>query len=129
MLNYWDNLDGFEKGFFSVIGVIIIFCFILSLLFFIGFHLETGKGEHIGYITAVETRGIFLKTNRAYIKTDIQSSQEDSYCVIDSEIKSKLEKLAENKDRVKISYFSWLSNGIKNCEGEGEVIYDVNVIK
>lgn len=91
----------------------------------IGFHYETGRGEHVGYVTAVEKSGIIFKTGRAYVKTDVQSSQEDNYCVIDPEVFNQLEKLSKSRERITLKYFSWFSAGVKNCGGEGEIIYKI----
>lgn len=121
-----------EKDFVGIIGGILLLIWLgLSFLpvYFIGFHYETGKGEHIGSITAVQKQGIFFKTGRAYVKTDIQSSQEDDYCVIDEAVYSKLQKMAEQKEKVKVKYFSWFSAGIKNCESEEDIIYEVELLK
>jgi hypothetical protein len=106
------------------LGIII---FVVSIPF-VGFHYETGRGEHTGYITSVEKSGIWFKTNSAYLKTDTQSSQEDIYCVIDPEIYTQLQEVAKNKSWVNVYYFSWLSTGISNCGISGDIIYKVEVI-
>ena len=117
---------------FSTVGVIIGIIFVGWLILWVpiaGFHYETGRGEHTGYITAVERTGIFFKTGRAYVKTDTQSSQEDTYCFMDSEIEKKLQEYSIKKVHVNIYYFSWFSSGIKNCEAEGAIIYKVEPLK
>ena len=93
-----------------------------------GFHFNTGEGEHNGYVTAVQKQGVFFKTGRAYVKTDNQSSQEDAYCVMDEEVYGQLQEYSDQKVRVKVKYFKWLFNGIKNCQGEGDIISEVNII-
>ena len=99
--------------------------FVIILITLIGFHYETGRGEHTGYITAVERTGIFFKTGTAYLKTDTQSSQEDAYCFMDKEIEKKLQEYSVKKIHVNAYFFQWLSAGIKNCSGEGAIIYKV----
>ena len=91
-----------------------------------GWHRETGRGEHVGYVTAAEKVGIFFKTNRAYIKTDTQSSQENAYCVADESTYEKLRLLAENKTHIKVRYVDYIIKGFKHCDHEGEVILDVS---
>src|ERR1700692_2816547 len=108
----------------SLIIVLIVAYLILYLPIF-GWHHETGDGEHTGYISAVERTGIFFKTFRVYLKTDPQSSQEDSYCVVDPKVYSQLEQLSEQKVQVTVSYLSWLVSGIKNCGGENAVVFYV----
>jgi len=90
-----------------------------------GVHLEIGRGEHTGYVTAVQKQGIFFKTGRAYLKSDVQSSQEDQYCVTDEKVFEQLQVIAKENKKVTLKYFSWLANGIKNCEGESDIIYEV----
>ena len=94
----------------------------------IGFHHETGRGEHVGYITSVQKQGVFFKTGRAYLKTDTQSSQEDAYCVIDDKVYDALWEKAKTKEHVSVKYFRWFSSGISNCGGEGDVIYEVSAL-
>lgn len=94
---------------------------ILYLMFvvpFVGWHIVTSHGEHRGFVTAVETSGVLFKTHTAYIKTDTQSSQEDSYCVVDDSIFGQLRKLAETKEPITVIYIDWFSKGISNCNGE-----------
>ena len=120
-----DDIDLFDRivfGFFSLFGVAVLVIIICVL---VGIHYETGKGSHVGYITSTEETGLFFKTKRAYVKTDTQSSQEDSYCVIDQTVFSKLQKLSENKAHVEIQYISWITAGIKYCAQEGDIITSV----
>src|SRR3990167_7095341 len=98
---------------------------LLWLLIYIpiaGFHYETARGEHTGFITATEKHGIFFKTNRVYLKTDTQSSQEDLYCVMDEDVYKQLQKYSIEKSHVNVYFFSYLSAGIKNCSAEGAII-------
>lgn len=100
----------------TVVGLAIFYS--LLILPFFGFHIITTNGEHIGYITAIEKTGIFSKTYTAYVKTDTQSSQEDSYCVADPSLVPAIASFAESKTRVRITYFDWLSKGIARCDHE-----------
>ncbi len=111
----------------TIIGLAFLGLFLWLILWvpLAGFHYETGRGEHTGYITAIERTGIIFKTGTAYIKTDTQSSQEDSYCVIDPEIYSQLQQYSTSKTHVNAYFLSWLSAGIKNCSGEDQIIYKV----
>lgn len=114
-----------EKILVAVLCSIAAAFIFLPILFVVGFHHETGRGEHTGYVTAVETNGIVFKTNRAYLKTDTQSSQEDAYCVSDGAVYSQLQQYAISKTRVNVFYFSWISPGIATCQGENAIIYKV----
>ena len=106
-----------------IIALVVIGVIVYLPIF--GYHKETADGEHTGYITSVERTGLFFKTFRAYLKTDPQSSQEDAYCVVDPQVYSQLEKLAEQKTQVTVSYLSWFISGMKSCGGEKAVIFYV----
>ena len=90
-----------------------------------GFNYETGRGEHTGYVIAVERTGIFFKTGTAYVKTDTTASNEDKYCFIDKEIEKSLQQYSLQKIHINIYFYSLLSAGIANCSGEGQIIYKV----
>lgn len=110
---------------FIIIGLLIYIPLSLLPVYCIGFYYETGRGEHTGFVTAVEKQGIFYKTGRAYVKTDTQSSQEDKYCVIDEKVYNQLQELSKDKKQVTVKYMSYLSAGIKYCGGEEAIIYEV----
>lgn len=116
----------------NIIFVVWFCCMIIWLsisylpIYFLGFHYENSRGEHTGFVTAVQKQGIFYKTGRAYFKTNTQSSQEDEYCVIDEKIYNQLQELSKEKKQVTIQYFSYLESGIKYCDGEKDIIYKVN---
>jgi hypothetical protein len=80
-----------------------------------GIHYQTAKGEHTGYVTAVEKSGIIWKTGTAYFKTDTSSSQEDVYCVTDEDVFNQLVETSRNKAKVTISFKDYLAKGISNC--------------
>ena len=102
--------------------VVLLFCLIVP---FTGLHYETSSGNHSGYITAVQNQGLIFKTWRAYVKTDLSSSQEDIYCVENEETAKKLEVMAENKEKGTFQYKQYFSAGITLCDGEGDIIYGV----
>mgnify|MGYP001578806153 CR=1 FL=1 len=118
-------MDFVEKLTIAVIALLGVGLLGSIVIGFTGLHYETSRGEHTGYITAVEKTGVFFKTGRAYLKTDTQSSQEDAYCVVDEKVYQQLQELSVNRKNVSVKYFSWLSLGVKNCEGEDAVIYEV----
>lgn len=122
-------MNNSQKG-LTLIGLLVIMTvgaviFFVVVLPFIGIHYQTGKGQHTGYITAVEKSGVIWKTGRAYIKTDLSSSQEDQYCVIDDSVYSRLEEASRNKEKLTIEHLSYLSAGITNCAGEDAVIIGI----
>lgn len=64
----------------------------------------TNAGEHTGYVTAVEQEGWIWKTWRAYVKTDVSSSQEDFYCVTEQSVVDELKEVAKSRELVTINY-------------------------
>jgi hypothetical protein len=111
----------------KTIGALTVFAIILSpfVLMFTGLHLNTGNGEHTGYVTAVERNGLIFKTGRVYIKTDTSSSQEDEYCVTDPSVYAQLEELSRSQSKVTVKYHSWLIAGLPFCKGEPAVINSI----
>lgn len=103
------------------IGLIIAFVVIQ----FTGLHIDTGRGEHTGYITAVERNGLIFKTGKAFVKTDPSSTQEDEYCVIDDAVYDRLAEAARNKEKLTVTHQSYFATGIHECGSEPAVISGV----
>lgn len=115
------------NGFIGVIIglVVLFFLWLLVWVPLFGFNYETGRGEHTGYITAVERGGVFFKTGRAYLKTDTQSSQEDDYCVIDPAVYKQLQEYSTTRQHLNVYFYSLFSAGVAQCNAEGDIIYKV----
>lgn len=115
----------------GIIGGVITIT--LILLFFGGIlvpHIKLWKitelGKHTGTVTAIETNGLIWKTDSVFFKTDSQSSQEDRYCILDKELKSKLEAYQESKTKVTIEYEDYLLVGYALCsDGDNGIIIGV----
>ncbi|MDO8642073.1 MAG: hypothetical protein Q7R76_00580 [Candidatus Woesearchaeota archaeon] len=75
-------------------------------------YITTDNGSHVGYVTAVEDNGLFFKTTTVYFKSDVQSTQEDKYCVINAGLKSILKGAAQNHNRIEIQYYDQFSKDI-----------------
>ena len=123
-----------QKGSIDMGYIIIAVILILALWIGIyvpiaGLHKVISNGTHVGYVTATEESGLVFKTGTAYIKTDVSSSQEDSYCVIDKEVLAQLKEMSILKEKVELTYISYFSAGITNCAGEGVIITGVNNLK
>ena len=83
---------------------IIVSMMILLILLSSGCIETTINGKHSGQITAIDKTGILWKTYDVYVKSDISSSQEDLYCVEDSSLIPKLEKLSKERKQVTLLY-------------------------
>jgi hypothetical protein len=99
-------------------GLLIATVVIIGIVYFMinGWHLEISKGEQTGFITAVETNGIFFKTQRVYVKSELGSSQEEAFCVVMSpEETDRLKQAAINQERLTVEFVDWFARGIKYC--------------
>lgn len=121
MKNNRGSVAGYVLGFVGF-GLIAYFILIAP---FVGLHIKTSEGTHVGFITATEKSGLFFKTGTAYVKTDTQSSQEDSYCVTDDAVLAQLKDASIKKNKVEVGYIGYYSAGIANCAWEGAVITSV----
>lgn len=119
--------DDLAAGMFLVFVLIIILalCFITSVFPHMKLIKTTDLGTHSGYVTSVETNGIFFKSDKVYFKSDTSSSQEDEYCVEDAQIKQQLIKYAETKTFVTITFEDYLLIGRSICKGESALIIGV----
>jgi hypothetical protein len=115
-----------EKIFGCLVGGFILSILIVIIFsIFFSFFTPT-EGSHTGYITAVEKNGVIWKTGRAYVKTDLSSSQEDMYCVKDQRIYDELVKAQINKEKITIKFNAPLIVPNWDCGGENAIIYDIN---
>lgn len=110
-----------------------LFLFIISILPFavltffavFGVHINTGQGQYTGYITATEKNGLFWKTSRVYLKTELSASNEDKFCVMDEAVLSQLEEASRSQEPVTIKYSSFFIEGLAYCDAEGAFITSV----
>lgn len=115
--------DYVAAGFIAFIGGL---CLSPLLLIWWAFQ-EPGNGQHTGYVTATETGGIFWQTDRAYIKTDTQSSQEEAYCVVNDEVLEKLREAQKEKKLITIEYSGEFIVPTSKCRGEAATITSVEI--
>ena len=110
-------------GLMSLVVAVIVFP-VIGIITGFGF---PDKGEHIGYVTAIEQGG-FSNDYTAYVKTELESSQEDKYCVKDLTVVEKLKDKAKSKENVVIEYRRGWFEPITVCNGESTVIIGVSEI-
>lgn len=98
-----------------VILSIVLVVLSIPLAFF--FNINTTKGSHTGYVTAVDQEGIFFRNYRVYFKTDTSSSQEDEYCVNrnNQKLAEQLKEVASQKRLVTIDYKGFIGFAIAPC--------------
>ena len=95
-------MDAWEK--LKIAFWIVVILLLASGVLLINFFGVPSNGTHTGTVTATETNTLFGKTMTAYFKTNIQSSQEDSYCVRDSQVFQQLKDAQEAQKTVTISF-------------------------
>ena len=111
----------------KVLASLVVIAGVAYVTFF-GLHMSTGYGLQVGYVSAIERTGLIFKTNRVYIKPTLESTQEDSYCVVDGATYAGFEIASREKIRVEVRHDSWLIAGISNCSGEDAVAHQVNFL-
>lgn len=84
---------------------------------FTGVPVPSGHGEYTGYITAVEQNGAIFKGWNIYLKTDLQSSNEDKACIDrnNPELIKELQELQKEKKNITLSYESEWQFAIGVC--------------
>lgn len=100
-----------------MIWVILIPILLLAWPVFGSFHSPT-QGEHTGYITAVENTGFIFHTWSAYFKTNTESSQEDRYCVIDTDTVNQLKYYQQAGLKIIIKYDNGFFVPFWQCKGK-----------
>ena len=124
-----ENLSVCDITFLILILCLMIGLILIIIFSFTGLHIEDNRGSQVGYITTVETNGLVFKTNSAYIKSNLESSQEERYCVIDEEVKNQLVQAMESDQKIKIYFYDWLFRGVNNCKiSDLDIIYKIDVL-
>lgn len=75
-------------------------------------------GEHTGYVTA--TQADYWGNYNVFLKTELESSQEDRYCVRkdDIELVSQLKNVQTSRERVTLKYMEYLFPKITDCSSQ-----------
>ena len=109
-----------------LIGIVgIIFLLIISLPFVL-FSFNGSQGEHTGYVTAVEFNdNLIWDDNLVYFKTDLESTQEDKYCVNDELLKTILEEHAKKSTKITIRFQHKMFTYIGDCNEGVSIIRQI----
>lgn len=114
-----------DKDFLLRKGLIMV-ALIYVLFSFLGFNLTTSYGVHNVQITAVENNGFIWKTWTAYVKSDVSSSQEETYCIDTKKIYLKdLEMYSSERTKVTITYQRPHFMPFWECDGGQAMIVDI----
>lgn len=94
-----DDFKITSISFLITIFIVVVCAFVVTLVtIFQGY----GNGQYVGYVTGTEVRGTVFKTNRVYMKTSLESSQEDMFCVTDASIYTVLQEHQTMQNRVTV---------------------------
>lgn len=94
---------------------IVPLLFLLAVPFLVGCATTTRDAEQVGYITAIETNGLIFKADFVYLKSELESSQEEVWCVEDNELFNQLKEIRDKKERVKVYYHDELIYWPSRC--------------
>ena len=116
----------FNKGAINEgLEILLLFIAVVVLVFTANFHIPN-SGQHTGYVSAVEQSGIIWKTWTVYIKTDPQSSQEDTYCVTNPSVVRQLQSASIERTLVTVHYSVPWMTWKWQCGYEQSTIQQIN---
>lgn len=101
----------------TIILVAITVATFFGTVFLRGFQ-GYGTGQYVGYVTGVEARGTIFKTSRVYMKTSLDSSLEDAFCVTDEELYNSLKEKQLSQERIAVNTEDLGSTFPAECDGE-----------
>lgn len=107
-----------NDGKFLAALLIVLFFGFLYLLFGVRYD-TTRAGSHTGYVTAIEQRGLIFHNYAVYFKTDNSSSQEDEYCLHETQqnIAEKLKEYSKSRQLITVNYDGVRGVGVSLCQG------------
>jgi len=113
----------------GVVIVVVIFSIFLIGTLFPG-KIGASEGTHAGIVTAVEhNSNIIWESDLVYFKTSEESTQEDVYCVNNTEIKKQLTNETKIRREVFISYRNNFFMWKWQCNGGQSIIYEVQPLE
>lgn len=119
-----ENSHGARKIITSVVLIVFVVLFLYSFAFF----QTPNSGQHTGYVTSVEKSGTIFKTWIIYFKTDPQSSQEDTYCIIDPDVLTNLQNFEKERLPITVYYSAPIILWRWQCENKSSIISSVSVV-
>lgn len=105
--------------------------FALSILWivpiFTGIHVKNNEGQFKGYVTAIEQSGAIFVGWNAHLKTELESSNEETACInrTDKELIEGLKKAQVNKENIVLQYEGVWQYAIGECPSSSWMIIGV----
>lgn len=88
------------------------------------------NGRHVGYVTAVEDQtNATWNSTVVYVKSNPESTQEDTYCVQDATVRAALDRASEKRSPVVIHYHNGFVLWRWECNGGESIIVGVDEVK
>lgn len=112
------SIESFEKSSKVSSWIIWSLCSLLWIVpIFTGIPVKNNVGQYKGYVTAVERNGAIFKGWNVYLKTELESSQEDMACIDrdNQELINKLKEVQEQKENVTLEYEGMWQYPIGEC--------------
>jgi hypothetical protein len=91
---------------------------------FTGVYVENNQGQYKGYVTAVERNGAIFQGYNVYLKTELESSNEDIACINreDSALIERLRAAQEAKENITVEYRGVWQFKIGECPGSSWMV-------
>lgn len=113
------------------IGLVAVVVVALLLYGFLGLSATRGASTYTGQVVDIEhEKGLFLKTSQVHLKTNLESSEAETFCVHPSEVDEHLpilRRALRNNQQVTISYSRPLWVSPSECQSGLSMVDDVEI--
>ena len=115
-----------EKHFIWIIWALSSILWIIPI--FTGINVKNNEGQYKGYVVAVEKNGAIFSGWNAFLKTELESSNEDVACINrdDMELIEKLKYAQKNKENIVVEYEGVWQYKIGECPKSSWKIIKIN---
>lgn len=118
----------YEEHYFWYIWVGLSLIWIIPL--FTGVPIKNNEGQYKGYITAIEQTGAIFKGWNIHLKTELESSNEDTACINrdDEKLIERLKEAMKNKENLTFEYEGKLAYPLGVCPWNDWMIIGITKI-
>lgn len=115
----WPIFVLLDKGNIKPMFLWVIASVLWVIPIFTGVPVENNRGQYQGYATAVEQNGVIFRGWNVYLKTELESSNEDRACVDgnNSELISSIQEAVKSKESLTLKYVGVWQYPIGTCPG------------
>lgn len=108
------------KPILIIISITLILTLVVLGIYFTSGIKVTRDAQQIGYVSAIENNGIIFRANFVYIKSELESSQEEMWCVKDEKVLEQLNEARDNRQRIKIIYYDQVFYHPSDCHNSSK---------